>query len=493
MEFKHKVEMALEDWQAYKEDTDISTALAHVIFLSTKPNTHKHIYTENVIKQYAPTYLGKFVVSGYSDFTMDSTTHVGDDMDIVGYIPTNQKVQYTKDEEGYFQAGVDVVVSKLYARDVYESFKKDGEKAVSVEQLVGFTEETEDLVDGIDEKVILGFEGVGICMLGDAYNPSIPTANIKLVTMSEVEYEAEYVKYSEIGIDKEEKMSEIKEILNKVTKIEEKLNKEETMAEINKITKYAVSIGDGLWSRIYKTLKEKYPIDDNGWITSEYMIKGIYEEGTEKFVIVEGKESGTEFKVSFTLTDDGFELSNELKKFKFVEESEMEMFTSEDFTKYEDSLNVKEDECSTKEEVKEETMGKKEEKIDEETMADVVVEDEKLSEANAKIEKYEAELADLRAFKTEAMQEKCNIEVKETLSIAKQIVTSEEYEALEKESKACTYEDVSNWSDKILASLTKRTITKMEEISSKGNEGILDLGIPKGNGQNKKKSTNIYD
>ena len=34
---------------------------------------------------------------------------------IVGYIPSNQEVQYTYDSEGYFQAGVDVVISKIYA------------------------------------------------------------------------------------------------------------------------------------------------------------------------------------------------------------------------------------------------------------------------------------------------------------------------------------------------------------------------------------------
>ena len=178
MEFKNKVSMALSDWKQFKDDDDVSLAYGHVVFLSTKPNSHKHIYTQEIIEQYAPSYLGKFIVSDIRNG--EATAHTETQL-IIGYIPSNQEVQYSIDEEGYFQAGVDVVISKIYAIDAYNMFKSKDTKAVSVEQLVGFTQDTEDGIDGVDEKIVIGFEGIGITVLGDKFKPSVPNANIKMV------------------------------------------------------------------------------------------------------------------------------------------------------------------------------------------------------------------------------------------------------------------------------------------------------------------------
>ena len=53
-----------------------------------------------------------------------------------------------------------------------------------------------------------------------------------------------------------------------------------------------------VWLRL--VLKEKYPKADGDWITSKYRIVGIYEEGTEKFVIVEDYDDVQKFKIMFT-------------------------------------------------------------------------------------------------------------------------------------------------------------------------------------------------
>lgn len=227
MQFKNKVKMSLSDWRQFENDEDVSLAYANVTFLSTRPNSHIHTYTEEVIREYAPSYLGKFVVAEYDSITNDTTTHTDDKLNIVGYIPSNQEVQYNIDEDGYFNASVDVVISKIYAIDVYNLFKSKDTKAVSVEQLVGFTPETENGIDGVDEKIVIGFEGIGITILGDRFKPSVPNANIKMVKMSADEFESEYQKHS-IKVLEDNKMSEI---LNKLTSIEEKLSKEEVMAK----------------------------------------------------------------------------------------------------------------------------------------------------------------------------------------------------------------------------------------------------------------------
>lgn len=226
MQFKNKVSMALSDWRQFENDEDISLAFGHVTFISTKPNSHRHTYTKEIIEEYAPSYLGKFIISDVKNG--DATSHTETQL-IVGYIPANQEIQYTYDSEGYFQAGVDVVISKIYAIDAYNIFLSKDTKAVSVEQLVGFSTETEDGVDGIDEKIVIGFEGIGITILGDKFKPSVPTANIKMIKMSAEEFESEYIKYSDTKhIKKEDNV--MSEILNKLTKIEEKLSKEEVMA-----------------------------------------------------------------------------------------------------------------------------------------------------------------------------------------------------------------------------------------------------------------------
>ena len=224
MQFNNKVKMSLSDWRQFENDDDVSLAYGHVIFLSDKPNSHKHRYEKSVIEEYAPSYLGKFIVSDIRNG--EATSHT-EEQTIVGYIPSNQDVQYTYDEDGYFQAGVDVVISKIYAIDAYNMFLAKDTKAVSVEQLVGFTPETENGIDGVDEKIVIGFEGIGITILGDKFKPSVPNANIKMVKMSADEFESEYQKHN-IKVSEDNKMSEI---LNKLTSIEEKLSKEEVMAK----------------------------------------------------------------------------------------------------------------------------------------------------------------------------------------------------------------------------------------------------------------------
>lgn len=459
MQFKNKVSMALSDWRQFEEDEDVSLAFGHVVFLSEKPNSHKHLYKKSVIEEYAPSYLGKFIISDIRNG--DATSHT-ETQNIVGYIPSNQDVQYTYDEEGYFQAGVDVVISKIYALDAYNLFKSKDTKAVSVEQLVGFTPETENGIDGIDEKVILGFEGIGITILGDKFKPSVPTANIKMVKMSAEEFESEYVKYSDTKHVKNED-NVMSEILNKLTKIEEKLSKEEIMAKNKEleIVKYAVSIGDDLWGKIYQALKEKYPRADGDWITSKYRIVGIYEEGAEKFVIVEDYDDVKKFKIMFTLTETELELSEEKIEVTvdFVETNQMDMFTKEEFATYEEALKPEEMACGEKEK-----------------LAEV---EAKLAEAEDKIAKYEVELSELKEFKTQIEVVKCQEIIDNTLSIAKKVVDETKYTEIETESKECVYANVDGWSTKVLASVSTMAIAKMEEVKLSAKEDdVVDMGMP---------------
>jgi hypothetical protein len=294
--------MALSDWRQFEDDENISLAFGNITFLSTRPNSHKHTYTREVIEQYAPSYLGQMIVAEYDTFTKDTTTHTDEKMNIVGYIPSNQEVQYFTDEDGYFNASVDIVLSKIYAIDVYNLFKSKDTKAISVEQLVGFTPETENGIDGVDEKIVIGFEGIGITILGDKFKPSVPNANIKMVKMSAEEFESEYVKYADTKHVKNEddKMSEI---LNKLTNIEEKLSKEEIMAKDKEI------------EIVEETLEKEVVIEEEVELAIEKdevaMGCGEGENKEEKLSVLETKLSEAESKITLYEA----ELA-ELKEFK---------------------------------------------------------------------------------------------------------------------------------------------------------------------------------
>lgn len=484
MDFKNKAKMSLEDFRLYIDDDDFEFAYGTIDFLSTKPNSHKHVYSEDVIKEYAPSILGKWVIGEYKDG--DMTSHTMNQV-IQGRVPENQEVQYRYDEDGYLIASVDIVLSKLYS-NAYKVLKEDNFRNVSIEELLGFTPETETIVDGMGEKIVIGFHVCAVTILGKDINGSIPNANIQLVKMSEDNAQTidmEYAKYSEMKKDLKDD-NNILIILNKLEEISNKLenNKEEIMAKNAEITKYAVSIGDDLWGKIYNALKEKYPkVYGDDWIASKYRIVGIYEEGAEKFVIVQDCDEDKKFKIMFTLTEEEFSLGDDLVEVKvdFVEIGQMEMFTKEDFEKYEEEIKP-----VVPVEPEPEVMGCGEDK---EKMAEV---EAKLAEAEAKIATYEAQIEELKEFKNGVEVAKCQEIVKSTLDVAKKVVDEAKYDEFVKQSEECVYATVDAWSDKVLASISKMAIAKMEEINAREKEeGILDIGMPVPTKNNKKES--IYD
>lgn len=80
-------------------------------------------------------------------------------------------------------------------------------------------------------------------------------------------------------------------------------------------TRYAVEIGDSLWSSIYSYLEHTYPrANDEGYVyDSIYRIEGIYEEGSQKFAILQNRSNSKYFRMNFSLDDTtGFAASAEL-------------------------------------------------------------------------------------------------------------------------------------------------------------------------------------
>ncbi len=436
--FNNKVTMAIEDWyNVQNDDGDYEFAYGTVDFLSTRPNSHKHIFTEDVIKEYAPSVINKWVIAYYDESQGDVTTHVHN-QHIIGRVP-EQEVKYRYDEDGYLVASVDVILSKLYATDVYELFKRYNYRSVSIEELVGFSEDTEMFEDGVKEKKVTGFNITAISVLGLSYRPSVPNANIQLTKMSEMNEEnlqnaeQEYIKYSQ-----NKNNTTLNDIMDKLTIIEKKLSKEETMED-------------------NKELKSTEAMEEVQ-VNSEAEAEEPKEEETM------GCGGAEEEKME--------DQSNEEEVDKKAEDEEKDSEDSE-----EEDSEEKEVDKKSAEEVSEEI-----------TMAEL---EEKLSEAEAKIQKYEAELSELKEFKTSVEMTKKQEIVSQTLSQVKDYLTEEEYAECVKKGDACSYEAIGAWKNETLASIAERALEKVANMASKEKEdGVLDMGIPK---ETETVKTSIFD
>lgn len=444
MELDSLVTMSVSSWTNYVDDEDIEMAVGKVEFLSTRPNTHNHKYSEDVIKRDAHTVLGKFVVAKYDKWENDAQGHEKDEV-IVGYVPNSQEISFYYDSDGYLVASVDVVISKLYATEIYELFKTKNYKSVSIEELVNFTEETRTILDGMAEKVVDCFNITGITILGDKYNPSVPNANIQLTRMSEnsiKELEEEYVKYSESHKDNSVDMFDI--VLSKLESIEQKLDKGEIMADA----------------------KKKEVLADE--VVNSEEISNAEEVEVEN---AETEDMACEPKEEDMACEDSEKVDNAEEE--VIENSEEEVVDNA----CEDKVENAEENAETEEEA--------EDNVEDCKMQEL---ETKLSEAENKIASYEAELSELRDFKQSVENsEKSNI-ANQTLAKISDFINAEEYAEYKKQFEECSYSDVNYLRNSILA----KYFDQVMSMSKRENEDveIEDMGIPM---ESPKKVNSIYN
>ena len=177
---------AVEDIQRINlsEYEDDEFAVAKMGYLSTKPNSHGLKISEKVLRESASTVLNKWLVADMTGI-VDAGTHTKEEK-IVGRIPKEQDVEFVYDDDGYLRAYVDVVISKIYAKDFCEIFEKENNRAVSVEMRVLSNEDDENLVES--------FKIVGVTTLGKRIRPSCPDSDIKFTRFSEEEADKFFAK-----------------------------------------------------------------------------------------------------------------------------------------------------------------------------------------------------------------------------------------------------------------------------------------------------------
>lgn len=240
-------------------------------FLSTRPNSHDIVIPENVLREYAPSVLGKWVTAEVK--FNDCTTHTNG-QSIVGIVPKEQDVEFVEADDGYLDAYVDCIISKRYAKEYCNVFSEDdAQRSVSIEATFSMVDEHE--CDGFNIKTIT--------TLGRTVRPSVPDANITIVRFSEEDAESYYS-----NLHKSDSLSNLKQFVEE---------RKQSMAEkyVNhpvNTSKDAVYTGewDGneakknlVKEKNYKTLAPKVCLRlEEGWEDREvtklgYPVMGLYD------------------------------------------------------------------------------------------------------------------------------------------------------------------------------------------------------------------------
>ena len=225
-------------------------AIGKLGFLSTRPNSHKLDISEDILREYAPSVLGKFLIADMT-YKVDATTHT-DKQTIQGYIPKDQDVEFIYDEDGYLRAYVDVVISKVYSSDFVNMFDNDNNRSVSVEMMVEMENPNEDTGK------VKSFNIAGVTVLGHAVRPSCPQSDIEITRFSEDSAEKFYCQIDKNGLA----------ALKKFEK--ERKNMAEKTYKIDK-SKEAMS--DNAWGDVDKTELRNKILDA---ANTDKLVKAVY-------------------------------------------------------------------------------------------------------------------------------------------------------------------------------------------------------------------------
>ncbi len=225
-------------------------------FLSTRPNSHDIVIPEDVLREYAPSVLGKWVTAEVK--FNDCTTHTNG-QSIVGIVPKEQDVEFVEADDGYLDAYVDCIISKRYAKEYCNVFSEDdAQRSVSIEATFSM----------VDEHKCDGFDIKTITTLGRTVRPSVPDANITIVRFSEEDAESYYS-----NLHKSDSLSNLKQFVEE---------RKQSMAE----------------KKTYKIDKSKEAMSTADW--------GDYDKVAMRDKIMEAKNRDTLVKSVYLLVEDGW-------------------------------------------------------------------------------------------------------------------------------------------------------------------------------------------
>jgi hypothetical protein len=479
-------------------------AIGKMGFLSTRPNSHQLNISETVLKESAPSVLGKWIVADMTG-VVDAGTHTEQEY-IVGMVPRDQEVDFVYDEDGYLKSYVDVIISKVYAKNYCAMFESDNLRNVSVEMNVHTSEE--------DEHEVLDFNIVGVTTLGKHINPSCPGSDIVFTRFSETEANAFFE-------DCKKKCSNLENFMDQR---KNKMSEEKKY----KIDKSKEALSDKPWGEVDKTklrndimgasnkntlVKDVYMLVEDGWedAPSEHLKYPVMELKGDTFVynrdglssalgyakkenvssvvskvekiqrklglFKEGKEADTEMSTKYFDEIEGrkawADVIEEVQEHEgrdaYVDSIEKDhiIYTKDDVRyRVEADIKVDKDDKTVDADIhwdtvkkdKDQKMSEKKEMSIDEAMAEIDrlskdVEDNKniIMDKNKQMKDMEKELSELRAFKEAADKQTLAASVESVMSEVKDCLSDDKYKEFRDEGLQCSVDGVDAWANKVKA------------------------------------------
>lgn len=479
-------------------------AIGKMGFLSTRPNSHQLNISETVLKESAPSVLGKWIVADMTG-VVDAGTHTEQEY-IVGMVPRDQEVDFVYDEDGYLKSYVDVIISKVYAKNYCAMFESDNLRNVSVEMNVHTSEE--------DEHEVLDFNIVGVTTLGKHINPSCPGSDIVFTRFSETEANAFFE-------DCKKKCSNLENFMDQR---KNKMSEEKKY----KIDKSKEALSDKPWGEVDKTklrndimgasnkntlVKDVYMLVEDGWedAPSEHLKYPVMELKGDTFVynrdglssalgyakkenvssvvskvekiqrklglFKEGKEADTEMSTKYFDEIEGrkawADVIEEVQEHEgrdaYVDSIEKDhiIYTKDDVRyRVEADIKVDKDDKTVDADIhwdtvkkdKDQKMSEKKEMSIDEAMAEIDrlskdVEDNKniIMDKDKQMKDMEKELSELRAFKEAVDKQTLAASVESVMSEVKDCLSDDKYKEFRDEGLQCSVDGVDAWANKVKA------------------------------------------
>lgn len=479
-------------------------AIGKMGFLSTRPNSHQLNISETVLKESAPSVLGKWIVADMTG-VVDAGTHTEQEY-IVGMVPRDQEVDFVYDEDGYLKSYVDVIISKVYAKNYCAMFESDNLRNVSVEMNVHTSEE--------DEHEVLDFNIIGVTTLGKHINPSCPGSDIVFTRFSETEANAFFE-------DCKKKCSNLENFMDQR---KNKMSEEKKY----KIDKSKEALSDKPWGEVDKTklrndimgtsnkntlVKDVYMLVEDGWedAPSEHLKYPVMELKGDTFVynrdglssalgyakkenvssvvskvekiqrklglFKEGKEADTEMSTKYFDEIEGrkawADVIEEVQEHEgrdaYVDSIEKDhiIYTKDDVRyRVEADIKVDKDDKTVDADIhwdtvkkdKDQKMSEKKEMSIDEAMAEIDrlskdVEDNKniIMDKDKQMKDMEKELSELRAFKEAADKQTLAASVESVMSEVKDCLSDDKYKEFRDEGLQCSVDGVDAWANKVKA------------------------------------------
>ena len=353
----------------------ISQCQIKVCYVGDEPNRNRSVITKDVAKQIANSLPGSPIVGYYNEDKEDFEEHnriidisngefkIKDTTRPYGFVDLNAKVWFQKflDDgeneheylmtEGYLWTGQYPECERIIETGNNQSMELD-------EKTLNATWSKDD--NGKPQFFIINEAIISkLCILGEENEPCFEGSQITDVRFSlEDSFKEQLFSM----------MKELKDLLN------------EGGAKV--FNRYAVEIGDNLWRAIHSYLISTYPDGEDPYC-SIYGVEGIYEEGSQKFVILFNRTEMKYYRLDFSINEtSGFTPGEKLVEVtKTYVPSEEPQFDPEKVQAF--AAEFKKAEEEKKDKTDEEEDDKTDDKIEEE--------DDNNNEPSNEVEKYSKE------------------------------------------------------------------------------------------------------